>query len=309
MAAAADADPRVELNAALQRAGAKAHLTLAWRLDGPGYKVELVELEETVSTTFLGYAQKVAAQLAEREELDYDPEWPLKDHEYFALVQDELPGVNLFSALADFQNLDTFRKKNLAKPRLYVVAVQTSEGPAFFGRRMAYLKVLKQTAGIFAATWDGSTFNALTDSVATFSTGFDWVFWNQTLYILDAGAFHAEFRDTAALREAVAEHMASLAERLTIRNADEMTRRCQSSVPMASKLKRVSESGLHLTSTPAQLQDYATKFQIKVTWDGDALVFDGSLEGQWAILKLLDEDRTEGPVSHRHYESAAKREV
>jgi hypothetical protein len=78
---------------------------------------------------------------------------------------------------------------------------------------------------------------------------------------------------------------------------------------MASKLKRVSESGLHLTTTPTDLKDYAQKYAIDVTWDDDQLVFDGSLQGQWAILKLLDEDRTEGPVSHRHYESAAKRQI
>jgi hypothetical protein len=252
-----DRDPRVELASALEDSDAAAHLTLAWRLAGPGYKVQLVELEQSVAATFLEYARSIARQLTEREELDYDPEWPLKDHEYFALDEGELPGVNLFTAIADFQSLDTFRKKNLTKPRLYVVAIQTGEGIAFFGRRMAYLKVLKQTAGIFAATWDGSTFNALTDSVATFSTGFDWVYWNEVLYVLDANAFHAEFRDTAALREAVAEHMASLGERLTIVNAEEMTKRCQSSVPMASKLKRVSETGLHLTS-PQHLQNSRT---------------------------------------------------
>src|ERR1700735_3683315 len=142
-------DPRAQLSAALGTDTAKAQLTLAWRLESKGYRVQLVEVEQSVSTIFLGYAQKTAAQLAERVELEYDPEWPLKDHEHFALALDECPGVNLFSALSDFQNLDTFRKKNLIKPRLYVVAIQTSEGPAFFGRRMAYLKVLKQTKGIF----------------------------------------------------------------------------------------------------------------------------------------------------------------
>jgi hypothetical protein len=57
------------------------------------------------------------------------------------------------------------------------------------------------------------------------------------------------------------------------------------------------------------MKDYAMEFDIAVTWDGDSLVFDGSLESQWSILKLLDEYRTEGPVTHRHYESAAKREI
>jgi hypothetical protein len=308
MATPEEIDPRDTLVAALGKDDAKAHLTLAWRR-GDGYRVQRVELEESVSTKFLEYAQTVAARLKEREKLDYDPEWPLKDHEHFELTESELPGGNLFPALAGFHNLDPFKKKNLAKPRLYVVAIQTGDGQALFGRRMARLKVLKKTAGIFAATWDGSTFNELDNSVATFSTGFDWVYWKQTLYILDAVAFHAEFRDTEALKDAVAKHMKSLEGRITINNATAMTERCRRNVPMASKLKRISETGLHLTSTPTDLQDYAKRYKIQVKWEGEALVFDGSLEGQWAILKLLDEDRTEGPVSGRHFESAAKRQI
>jgi hypothetical protein len=58
-----------------------------------------------------------------------------------------------------------------------------------------------------------------------------------------------------------------------------------------------------------QLKAYAKQWNIAVEWDGDALVFNGSVEHQWAILKLLDEDGTTGPVSGRRYESAAKRRV
>lgn len=302
-------DLREQLVTALDTRDAKAHLILAWRPNPPGYKLELVELEETVSATFLGHARTSAAQLVEREQLNYDPEWPLRSHEYFELTKDELPGGNLFVDLDDFQNLETFKKQQLTKARLYVVAVQTTDGCAFFGKRMAYLKVLKQTRGTFAVVWDGSTFNALTDSVATFSTEFDWVYWQERLYVLDAGGFHGEFRDGAALKSAVAANVTSIGQRLVIQNADKMTERCQASVPMASKLKRVAESGMHLTSTIEQLKGYGVKYSINVQWNGDELVFDGSLEAQWAILKLLDEDRTEGPLSHRHYESAAKREV
>ena len=107
----------------------------------------------------------------------------------------------------------------------------------------------------------------------------------------------------------MANHVVSISHRVGIINMDAMIARCQSNVPMASKLKRIAERGIQLTSTPAELKRYAQAYGIEVAWDGDQLVFDGSLEGQWSILKLLDEDRTEGPVTHRHYESAAKREL
>jgi hypothetical protein len=301
--------PLAQLSAAVAGEQAKAHLVLAWRPKPPDYRAELVELEERVGQEFLKYARATAAQLAERTVVAYDPEWPLRDHEYFELAANEMPGGDLFTALTDFQNLNRFTRRQLTKPRLYVVCVQTDHGTACFGKRMAFLKVLKQKAGMFAAVWDGSTFNALTDSVATFSTSFDWVLWANKLYVLDAGGFHAEFRDSAALLKAVAEHVRAIGQTLPIQNADKLTERCRVSVPMASKLRRVAERGLHLTSTVDQLKQYGTQYEIPVVWDGDQLVFDGSLETQWAILKLLDEDRTEGPISHRHYESAAKREI
>jgi hypothetical protein len=302
-------DPRLSLLHDVEDASARTHLTLAWRASGPQYRVELVELEDEVSQVFLENARWAAHQLVEGSRIDYDPEWPLKEHEYFGLGHDELPSTNLFDQLSDFQNLTTFKKKRLVKPRLYVVAIQSGNRTILFGRRMAYLQVLKQSAGIFAAVWDGSTFNALEDSVATFAKTFDWIASEDSLFVLDAGGFHAEFRDTAALKAAVSDHVAAIVEKVGIVNADQMVARCQSSVPMASKLKKVAERGLHLTATPAEMKDYAMEFDIAVTWDGDSLVFDGSLESQWSILKLLDEDRTEGPVTHRHYESAAKREI
>jgi hypothetical protein len=302
------ANPRAALRMSLAGDDAQTHLTLAWRPASPFYKVELVEIEEDVSNTFLTYARGAADTLAAGVEIPYDPEWPLKDHEYFSLPRVDLPGSNLFDDLEDFQNLDRFMKKRLTKPRLYVVAVQTPAGNAFFGKRMAYLKVLAQKRDAFAAVWDGSTFNVLTNSVATFSPDFDWALWDDILYILDGAGFHAEFRDSKALKEAVEEHVTTITQTLPIKNVDQLIERCRSNVQMASKLKRIAERGLQ-TEPVDRLKQYATDYAIPVAWEEDVLVFDGTFEGQWSILKLLDEDRTEGPVSHRKYESAAKREV
>ena len=149
-------DPRQLLRDVLTSPDALAFLTMAWRTTPPDYRVELVGLEVDVSRQFLTYAQAAAERIGEGTRIAYDPEWHLRDHEFFALENSELPTSNLFTEVSDFQNLPAFRRKNLAKPRLYVVPVQASGQTAFFGRRMAYLQVLKQKAGVFAAVWDGS---------------------------------------------------------------------------------------------------------------------------------------------------------
>jgi hypothetical protein len=288
---------------------ATAHLTLAWRPSPGHYAVHRVEIEADLSEEFLEYAGASAGHLAdERVAVPYNPEWPLKGNEYFALSGQEIPGGNLFPDLADFLSLPRFQRKALRKPRLYTVAVQAEAGTALFGKRMAYLKQLGRRKGRFSATWDGSTFNELEVTVATFSTGFDWVLWDEVLYVLDAKNFHAEFRDQEALREAVQGHVDQIRSRIEIIGADDFAERCKRSVPLASKLQSVIENGIWEKPIP-ELKAYATQRGIPVEWDGDALVFDGSIDRQSAILKLLDEDRTHGPVSGRTYDSAAKQAV
>src|SRR5438874_6978679 len=91
---------RHELVEAVGHTEAQAHLILGWRRQKPGYKLQYVEVDEDVSSTFLGYARETAKQLAsDRAETPYDSEWPLGDHEYFALAEDGWPGGDLFEAL------------------------------------------------------------------------------------------------------------------------------------------------------------------------------------------------------------------
>jgi Domain of unknown function (DUF4868) len=302
-------DRRAALQIAVGHDEAVAHLVLAWRRSPPFYQPQLVALDTATSGRFLDLARTAATRLAgEKTRVAYDPEWPLGDHEFFELVGDERPAPEFFADLADFLNLPRFHRKNLTKPRLYVVAVQSPDGLVLFGRKMAQLKVLKRSPGLFTAVWDGSTFNELEHSVATFSTTFDWVYWEDRLYVIDAGRFHGEFRDFDAVKAAVDEHITTITNSISIEGSDEFAKRCRASVPMASKLKRVAENGIW-TEDVAKLKDYAKRWNIHVDWKGDALVFDGSIERQWGILKLLDEDGTTGPVTGRKYESAAKRRV
>jgi len=59
----------------------------------------------------------------------------------------------------------------------------------------------------------------------------------------------------------------------------------------------------------AATRDYADEYHVDVQCQGNSLVFNGALEGQWNILKLPDEAGTLGPVSGEKYEAAAKVEI
>lgn len=309
MAKAKKVNRRKLLAKAVNEDEAVAHLILSWRSSPGVYQVRYVETDDSVSEEFLGFAQEAAEDLASNRGLvEYNPEWPLRDYEYFALKGDQIPGGNLFEELEDFLGLERFEKSALRKPSLYTVAIQAETGTALFGKRAAYLKQLGRKRSTFAAVWDGSTFSELEDTVVGFATDFDWVLWRDVLYVLDADRFHAEFRDQLALMAAVQEHVEAIQEKITIKGSTEFIRRCQATPSMASKLQNIVEGGIW-DKPIAELKQYAIEREIAVEWDGDALVFDGSIEHQFAILKLLDEDRTHGPVSGRTYDSAAKQAV
>lgn len=307
-----DPNERKDLLAAVSDDGANANLLLVWRKAQDEYACHRVQMDEDLATEFMNLVQEAARDLLEERHLvAYDPEWPLGDHQFFAIPNDPPVGGNLFVSLADYANLPWFKKANLTKPSLYVVAVWTQGGVAFFGKRMSQLQVLGRRNKVLGLTWDGSVFHELHGSVATFARDFDWILWPNatgTMYVVNAAGFHAQFRDTAELRAAVDGHVLRITEKIAIENAGELAERCRRSVPMASKLKRVVEDGI-LDWPIAELRKYGEERGIAVVWSGDALVFDGSIEGQWNILKLLDEDRTEGPVSGRTYESSSKRKI
>jgi Domain of unknown function (DUF4868) len=304
---------RTDLAMAVSHEDAVANLLLCWRKQGGGYRVCRVQTDDSLSSDFLEMAREQAADLAdERMRVSYDPEWPLKEHEFFGLDNDPPVGDDLFELLGNYVNLPQFSRKNLTKPRLYVVAVSSPDGLAFFGKRTGQsLTVLgRSRKGLVSTVFDGSTFTSLDASVVTFSTRFDWVSWPSTerIYVLDGKEFHNEFRDVPELMAAVAAGVETIRSHVEIVDYAKLVTRCQKNVQMASKLNHVVEHGIYRWPVD-ELKAYAQQYEINVTWDDEDLVFDDSLEGQWAILKLLDEDRTEGPVTGRHYESSAKQQV
>src|ERR1700686_346298 len=78
---------------------------------------------------------------------------------------------------------------------------------------------------------------------------------------------------------------------------------------MAVKLSRIiARADMH-TKPPDVLRKYGNEYKIEVGWNGDRMVFEGTVERQWNILRLLDEARTLGPVTGKKWDSSSKTEV
>jgi hypothetical protein len=266
--AATQAEPQPSLVNALDDPETSAQLVFAWRRQEVttfpwAYRVELVDLAETVVAEFRKYATAGAKVVDAGNSIEYDPEYRLRQGECFVLTRDEWPGGDLFTQLESYLTLPRFAQ-NLTKPRLYVLAVSSRTGNAFFGKTMGALQVLNRTKGAFSAIWDGSTFNALAESMATFSKSFDWVIWQDKLFVLNAAGFHAEFRDNEAIKRAVSEHVAAITSgTLQIRNSEALISRCQMNVALAAKLKHIAEQGIQQYDV-ATLKKYSADYGIAV---------------------------------------------
>lgn len=266
------------------------------------------DLQEAFRLRVEAAAQSLRDDLVGRA---YDPEWDLQEREFFYLSNQPPAGGNFFPQLAGFAALPDFEeKKRLRVPNAWVVIAQLDDGTlAYFGARITASAILRRNNPALRIVYRDNAFDTLDETVVTLGADFDWVSWQDTLLVLNKKNFHALFRDIPALVAKVEEHVAAVRAHIEIDNADEFVARIKAYPSMMVKLQRIIERADMHTRPPDQLRNYGQEYGIEVDWNGDRMVFDGSVEKQWNILRLLDEARTLGPVTGKHWETSSKIEV
>jgi hypothetical protein len=299
--------------------GANVHLAFAWRETPEQWNVARVPIREPLTGQLRLLAKAVAVDLHDsRSEVAYDPEWPLNETQFFAIdnpTSGEPPaavvGGDLFPQLSDFGGLSGYgNSRRRSNPNLYTILAQMQDGStAKFGRRVTARHLLKASRWI-RALWNGETFDALDEGpIFTLDPYIDWVEWRGMVIVIDAPGFHSTFRTLPQLQRAVTAHVDAITAKIGIRNKSDFVERCQSTPSMASKLESIISQGLYAKPIK-ELKDYSNRYpELGATWAGDDLVFDGSLQRQWAILRLLDEAGFTGELSGEKYEAAAKRHL
>lgn len=308
---------QAELLSGLEEAA--IHLAFAWRDAPDDWHVERVPILTGLAGELREVAQRAARDLHDnRAEIAYDPEYPLNETQFFAVANprsdtDGRPpvGGDLFPGLDDFGQLPSYAdSRRRSSPNLYVILAQLPDGSAAaFGRRVRPSQLLKGSR-FLRTLWRQGTLDVIDDGpVLALEPVIDWIEWRSTVLVLDARGFHTSFRTVEALRQAVASNVATMAAEIAIENSVEFIERCQKTPSMASKLASVIEQE-HYKKPVEVLRDYSERYPgLGVQWSGDALVFDGSLERQWAILRLLDEAGFTGELSGEKFEAPAKRHL
>jgi hypothetical protein len=308
---------QAELLSGLEQAN--VHLSFAWRDSPDNWHVEKVPILDGLAAELREIATNAARHLHDnRAEVAYDPEYPLNETQFFAIENPRSTdggtapvGGDLFPQLDNFGQLPSYADtRRRTSPNLYVITAQLADGSlAAFGRRVKPSQLLRGSR-FLRTLWREGTLDVIEDGpVLALEPMIDWIDWRTMVLVLDAPGFHSTFRTIEALRQAVAAHVATVTTEIAVVNSAEFVERCQKTPSMASKLESVIEQE-HYKKPISVLREYSDRYpELKVEWDGDALVFDGSLEKQWAILRLLDEAGFTGELSGEKFEAPAKRHL
>jgi hypothetical protein len=302
--------PRDDL--AAQAASATVQVCFAYKDSPTDWKFRRLPLHGGLQEDFRVRIESAAQTL--RDELvgrAYDPEWDLQPQEFFYLSNEPPVGGNFFAQLAGFADLPDFdERKRIRAPSAWVVVAQLDDNTlAYFGARVTPSAILRRNSPALRIVYRDNAFDTLDDTVVTLSPDFHWVAWQDVIIVLDKNNFHAMFRDIPALVAKVEEHMATVTQHIGIDNANDFVMRIKAYPAMMVKLQRIIDRADMHTRPPEVLRDYGQEYGIAVDWNGDRMVFDGSVEKQWNILRLLDEARTLGPVTGKHWETSSKVEV
>jgi hypothetical protein len=302
--------PRNELAAYL--ADATVQVAFAYRNSATDWDFQRLPLHGGLQDDFRRWAESAAVEV--RDQMTgraYDPGWQLQVGEYFYLTNVPPVGGDFFPQLHQFAQLPPYKeRKRIRQPNAWVVIAQLGdESLAFFGSRITAKSVLSCDSRVLRVVYANDAFDSLDSTVVTFGSDFDWIVWQDTVLVIDQKDFEQMFRDIPALQAKVDANLAAIAEHITIDNLHEFRARIKSNPVMMVKLQSIIDRADMHTRSAAELKKYASDYQIPVDWNGNKLVFDGSLEKQWSILRLLDEARTLGPVTGKHWDSSGKVQV
>jgi hypothetical protein len=291
---------------------ATVQVAFGYRRTPTDWEFRRLPLHGGLQEDFRKQTEDAATDLAHnRTGRSYDPQWELQPHEFFYVSNVPPVGGNFFAQLSGFAALRDYEdRRRIRRPNALVVIAQLPDGTlAYFGKRITASAVLDRSSKMLRLVYHEQAFDTLDDTVVTFGSGFDWLVWQDVMIVLNATNFRMMFRDIPALMAQVDAHLTIITQHVGIKNLDAFADRIKSMPGMMVKLQGIIERADMHTRPAPELRQYAVDYSIHVEWDGDEMVFDDSVEHQWNILRLLDEARTLGPVTGKHWDTSSKVEV
>jgi hypothetical protein len=243
------------------------------------------------------------------EPLASDPDRPLRSGEWYGATPQSLGLSSLTEELRQPQNLPVLQLKDLTErdPTWYAFVARAPAGDwAAFTRRSSRFIVARRHGRVAFFREQTVSLVSPESKALYFDERFDLVLQEKIVLVADTNSLDTLFTDRATMEALVPKHVSQLvAQGLVLSNPDEWTAACQRNLYMMKKLARISESGYVAQINPKKVMKLLKDFGVtgKVINSGK-FVFDKS--DRWLLLKVLDEDFLNSPLTANRYESSAK---
>jgi len=197
--------------------------------------------------------------------------------------------------------------------RFYAVVVSPSaRRRAVFLRNYSPKKELTRRAG-FAALLRRGSYDKVESKIFLFDSETDCFAWDGYLFIHNVGAFQRIFGYLDELKAKANATIDAVLAQIPITNHEQFRATCTGQLQMMSKLAQIAGKPYIARVTIADIRRTIQAFHLDVQIvqenGHEKLLFEGSLEKRWLILKLLDDDYLGSIMTNEKYEVNSKSAV
>jgi hypothetical protein len=194
--------------------------------------------------------------------------------------------------------------------RFYAIVVSPSaRRRAIFFRTYSPKKELTRSAG-FAALLSRGSYDKVESKIFLFDHDTDCFAWDGYLFIHNVGAFQRIFGYFQELRAMANTTVDTVLSQIPVSNADAFRATCTGQLQMMSKLAQIARKPylgrVTMQDMRRAIDDFHLDVQIVQENGQEKLLFEGTLEKRWLILKLLDDDYLGSIMTHEKYEVNSK---
>jgi hypothetical protein len=276
--------------------------------------IQRLTLRQDLATEFLSAARD-SVPPANQEvrlrayEAGYKPDFD--EITYIDLAQNAAI-ADLIQQVSQVQRAELFHEDDevIDSLRFYAIVVSPSaRRRAVFFRTYSPKKELTRRAG-FAALLSRGSYDKVESKIFLFDHDTDCFAWDGYLFIHNVGAFQRIFGYFEELRAMANATVDAVLAQVPVSNAEAFRTTCTGQLQMMSKLAQIARKPYLNRVTMADMrrtiQEFELDVQIVQENGEEKLVFEGSLEKRWLILKLLDDDYLGSIMTNEKYEVNSK---
>lgn len=282
---------------------------------GEDVVIQRLNLREDLAAEFLAAARgSCSFQDGDFALRAYDPGFKPESHEisYIELAQHAAIAdqIRAFSRIhqAEIFSEDDDIVNNL---RFYgIVLSPSARRHAVFFRTYNPSKELTRRRG-FAALFRSGQYDKLDRKVFLFDWHIDCFAWDGYLFIHNVPGFHRIFKYFEELRARADETVTAILGHIPLSNEDAFRQACTGQIQMMSKLAQIARKPYLNTVTMEDIRRTITAFpslDVRIVQENgqDKLLFEGTPNKRWLILKLLDDDFLGSIMTNQKYEVNSK---